>query len=166
MFLKVSVPGLRMSVPKRCNIGKFAEMVSQGTDWWQIISVLLKNYQSGTENWSQSWSLQIISVLLKIYQSGTENWNQSWSLWSIQKMKHIHVQYILKHSKIANTFTSSTPFSIQKSQTPPRQEPLSAFKNCKHLHVLCCFQHSKKCKHPGPRPVHVDELKKKTPPHV
>ena len=32
MFLKVSVQGLKMSVPKRRNIGKFAEMVSQGTD--------------------------------------------------------------------------------------------------------------------------------------
>ena len=32
MFLKVSVPGLKMSVPKRRNIGKFAEVVSQGTD--------------------------------------------------------------------------------------------------------------------------------------
>ena len=32
MFLKVSVPELKISVPKRCNIGKFAEMVSQGTD--------------------------------------------------------------------------------------------------------------------------------------
>ena len=32
MFLKVSVQGLKMSVPKRRNIAKFAEMVSQGTD--------------------------------------------------------------------------------------------------------------------------------------
>ena len=41
-------------------------MVSQGTDWWQIISVLLKNYQSGTENWSQSWSLTMLKLCVWI----------------------------------------------------------------------------------------------------
>ena len=77
MFLKVSVPGLKISVPKRRNIGKLAEMVSQGTDWWQIISVLLKIYQSGTENWSQSWSLfkPLFSAVFHIFFfSKTNTW--------------------------------------------------------------------------------------------
>ena len=42
MFLIVSVPGLKMLVPK-------------GTDWWKIISVLLKNYQS-------DWKLKPILI--------------------------------------------------------------------------------------------------------
>ena len=57
LFLTVSVLGQKMSVPKRHSVEKIVEMVSRGTDSWQIISVLLKIYQSGTENWNQSWSL-------------------------------------------------------------------------------------------------------------
>ena len=101
MFLKVSVPGLKMSVPKRRNIGKFAEMVSQGTDWWQIISVLLKNYQSGAENWSQSWSLVYISKYSSFMR------NSSWLCY--KKAKYYQDRKCLwktKHKKIFSITTN------------------------------------------------------------